>query len=96
MSWLMRLFKKASDGTSVTLESGVTGGLIVPKLTLNGTTSTIMSFPTAGTGIFYHTTSPEGVITASKGSLCVALDTGKWYVKNTDSANTGWGIITSA
>jgi len=43
MSWPMRLFKKSSDGTTVTLEDYVTGGLIAPSLHVNAYSPTYLT-----------------------------------------------------
>jgi hypothetical protein len=41
------------------------------------------------TGIFSHSASPEGVITANPGSICMVTD-GTFYLKETGTGNTGW------
>lgn len=45
--------------------------------------------------LFYHTTNPEGVITASPGSFCVvnAGGTGTFWIKVTGTSNTGWSQV---
>jgi hypothetical protein len=45
--------------------------------------------------IFYHTTTPEGVITAPAGSICLvnASGTGSMYRKTSGAGNTGWEAV---
>ncbi len=44
-------------------------------------------------GVFNSTGTPEGGITANIGSICTDTTNGAIYVKQTDSANTGWTIV---
>ena len=79
MSWLMRLLKKASDGTTITMDSGVTGGLILPKCTNNGIhtilgTSTGIVQQSTATPYFYK------VMTLGTGSTVV-----DWWIGPTSS-----------
>ena len=45
---------------------------------------------TSGPQIRWHTTTPEGNISAPVGSLCGRTDAGLWYIKQTGSGTTGW------
>lgn len=47
-------------------------------------------FPTGSAYIGGGTGTPEGVVTASPGSLFLRTDTGKLYVKESGTGNTGW------
>lgn len=40
--------------------------------------------------------SPEGAVTANKGSLCSDTTNGELYIKNTGTGNTGWKLVTHA
>jgi hypothetical protein len=66
------------------------------KLNLDGA-DTWMYF-TAGAPVDYTDGSPPatGEAEAGIGSLCVRLDTGKWYTNKGTKAQPIWGIITSA
>lgn len=44
-------------------------------------------------GFYNNAGTPEGVITADIGSLCTDTTNGTLYVKQTDSANTGWTTV---
>jgi hypothetical protein len=54
-----------------------------------------VDFTTTDTGIYYHTTSPEGVVAAGPGSLCLVDDEGDGllYQKVTGTGNTGWRFV---
>lgn len=44
----------------------------------------------SGPTVRWHTTTPEGNISAPVGSLCGRTDAGLWYIKQTGSSTTGW------
>lgn len=47
-------------------------------------------------GYFKSNGSPEGVVTADKGSICSDVVNGDIYYKTTNSANTGWSLLSGA
>ncbi len=47
-------------------------------------------------GYFMYAGSPEGNVTASKGSYCGDTTNGQGYIKTTDGVNTGWKLVTHA
>ncbi len=44
-------------------------------------------------GIYNNAGSPEGVVTANIGSLCIDTTNGALYIKETDSSNTSWNPV---
>jgi hypothetical protein len=80
----MRLFKKASDGTTVTLQPGVTGGLIVPVCTNQGlhtVSGTIVS--ATATPYFYK------IFTCGTGSSLIDWWTGATSLWQVTTASVG-------
>ena len=66
MSWLYRLFKRDNEETSITLDTSVTGGLIVPKVAivgdgLTGTTGTAIKIGVDATPIAINTAGQRGI-----------------------------------
>jgi len=66
MSWLYRLFKRDNEETSITLDTSVTGGLIVPKVAivgdgLTGTTGTAIKIGVSATPIAINTAGQRGI-----------------------------------
>lgn len=91
----------ASSGTSNTLIEGMrfvgnTGQLIIGSTAAPVTTGLVKLQNTGGAPQFFvSNASPEGVITASRGSVCY-VDTGSvgaQYNKTSGTGNTGWVIV---
>ena len=66
MSWLYRLFKRDNEETSITLDTSVTGGLIVPKVAivgdgLTGTTGTAIKIGTSAAPVAIDTAGQRGI-----------------------------------
>lgn len=51
---------------------------------------------TTGAIVTSNAGSPEGVVTAEKGSYCADTTNGEGYIKNSGSGNTGWKLVTHA
>jgi len=66
------------------------------QITMAAGTQPIFLFPGTSRGFYFNTATPEAAITANKGSLCIDTATGFLYTKSTDSANTGWKLVTQA
>ena len=66
MSWVYRLFKRDNDETSLTLDTSVTGGLILPMVALvgngtTGTTGTAIKIGTTAVPIAINTAGQRGI-----------------------------------
>lgn len=78
------------DGQTITLESNTTGNA---PLNLGNSADTLLS------SVYLTTTTPEGSITASPGSLAILIDTvtpantGLYQLHSSVSANTPWVLI---
>jgi hypothetical protein len=70
MSWLYRLFKRDVDVTSITLDPSVTGGLIVPAITLSANSTGLRTVQSA------VTVSATGAYIPTQVYLSVAADAG--------------------
>ena len=44
-------------------------------------------------GYYSYPGSPEGNVTADKGSFCSDTNNGEFYIKTTDGVNTGWKLL---
>jgi hypothetical protein len=92
-----------SGATTVTfVGSGITlfGGSVTQHVVigLKEESNYFMEVDTPLNTVRFHVNdgSPEGVITADKGSMCCDTTNGTLYMKTTDSANTGWKLVTQA
>lgn len=77
-----------NNGNQLFKVGSESGTIARPRITLGN----------GGPIITYHTTSPEGVIAAPPGSLCLSTAGGAnttAYVKRSGTGNTGWVFITA-
>lgn len=80
----------APDGTGDVV-TGTTGTATVVSMLRSGEGQWLgMDDQTDVFGLFNSTGTPEGGITANIGSLCTDTTNGELFIKQTDSANTGW------
>lgn len=84
-------------GVNLPLGGTITGVTIAALVAL-AMVNDIHFLQSASTPVDYTDGTPPatGEGTAGKGSLCVALDTGKWYTNKGTKAQPIWGIFTSA
>lgn len=81
--------RSPSDGF-VRMRVGDTSKLLVGSSDVRFVDGTIRLGGSSGPVIKQGSGTPEGVVTATMGSLFLRADTGDWYQKKTGSGNTGW------
>jgi hypothetical protein len=102
--WLYRYFKRNVAATQVTLDAGVTGGLVTPNIQ-TGTVSTVTQ-TTASTyinlmnGVYMYKWAGMTTLTVpiphAIGDIGVDTTNGKLYVAGAAAASTDWKLVTSA
>ena len=77
----------------IAIAAGLASGVLHLTQALGGFSGLLLGFITTGTA------SPEGAVTAAKGSLFLRTDGGDdttLYVKTSGAAATGWRAVTTA